>query len=121
MIGLIGLVLILNGCSAFLALRKNDNPDLGVLRIGTERTEIEKSLGEPIKTKKNDDGLIEAKYRYVVSGEPSLKRAMMHGIASVLTFFIYDLQAGIPYELSLKEQQIRTITYDDNNRAYCIN
>lgn len=58
--------LFLTACSVGMALKGSESPDLGAIKIGASRGEIELHLGSPVSTRVNDTGLTEATYRYEI-------------------------------------------------------
>jgi hypothetical protein len=76
---------LLSGCSVGMAISGDHNPDLGAVRSGASRGEVEMHLGAPIKVSSVGNGLEAATYQYEIGNEPSAGRAIGHGVMDVLT------------------------------------
>jgi hypothetical protein len=91
------LPMILSACSVGMAVSGDHNPDLGSVRSGASRGEIELHLGSPIKVSDVGNGLRAATYEYEVGNEPSAGRAVGHAVMDVLTLGIWEI-VGTPIE-----------------------
>jgi hypothetical protein len=84
-------------CSVGMAMSGSENPDLGAIRIGASRGEVELHLGTPIKTTPLSGGGRADVYQYEIGNEPSTGRAVGHGVMDVLTLGIWEV-VGTPIE-----------------------
>ena len=101
----------LTGCSVGMAMSGQEDPDLSVIRVGASRGEVEMQLGEPIKsTRMRGGGSIDV-YEYEIGNEPDAGRAVLHGIADVLTLGLWEL-VGTPIEGVAGEVFQTTIIYN---------
>jgi hypothetical protein len=115
-VGATALVLALSACSVGMALSGKDNPDLGAIRVGAARGEVEMHLGPPIKSASLDDGLRADVYEYQIGNEPSAGRAIGHGVMDVLTLGLWEV-VGTPIEGVQGETYHATITYDRSDKV----
>ena len=110
------LVLALGACSVGMALSGKDNPDLGAVRVGAPRGEVELHLGPPIKSASLDDGMRADVYQYQIGNEPSAGRAIGHGVMDVLTLGLWEV-VGTPIEGVQGETYHATVTYDRSDKV----
>jgi hypothetical protein len=115
-VGAVALVLALSACSVGMALSGEDNPDLGAIRVGAPRGEVELHLGPPIKSASLDDGMRADVYRYQIGNEPSGGRAIGHGVMDVLTLGLWEI-VGTPIEGVQGETYHATVTYDRSDKV----
>jgi hypothetical protein len=122
MIFVIYLVLVvpISGCSVGMALSGKKDPNLGVIRKGATRGEVELQLGHPISSITTEDGRRLDTYEYEIGNEPSAGRAVAHGIMDVLTLGIWEV-VGTPVEAVQGKKYQLAITYDSDNRVIGIN
>ena len=106
----------LSGCAIVMAMKGSKEPDLKVLEVGATRGQIELQLGAPKSSEKQAEGGSIDTYETELGNEPSPGRAVLHGVADVLTLFIWE-----PVGTVIESMQgvIRTIqvTYDANDYA----
>jgi hypothetical protein len=107
---------MVTGCSVGMAMSGSQNPDLGAIRVGATRGEIELHLGSPIKSTLLDDGHRADVYEYEIGNEPSAGRAAGHAVLDVLTLGIWEI-AGTPIEGFQGEEYTATIYYDENDKV----
>lgn len=117
---MLAVVSMLYGCSVFMAMSGEREPDLGVIRLGAHRTEVELQLGSPISVVTMDDGTRLDTYEYQIGNEPSGARAVGHGAMDVLTLGLWEI-VGTPVEAFVGEKCRMTICYDENDRVAAIN
>jgi hypothetical protein len=89
-------VLVLCGCSVFMAASDREGTDLSVASNGVSRTEVEEVLGTPEASTATPEGEW-VTYKYVKPKEGSGGRAVAHGVLDVLTLGIWEV-AGTPIE-----------------------
>ena len=82
-------------------------PNLGMVKVGVSRGEIELNLGHPVKTVTLDNGNRIDTYEYEIGNESSPWRAVGHGVLSVITIGIWEI-VGTPIELFLRETSIHS-------------
>ena len=112
----IAALLLLGGCSVGMALSGEQDPDLGAIRVGATRGEVELQLGPPIQSASLDQGLRADVYAYEIGNEPSAGRAIGHGVLDVLTLGLWEV-AGTPIEGVQGETYHATITYDRDDKV----
>ena len=112
----IAALLLLSGCSVGMALSGKQDPDLGAIRVGATRGEVELQLGPPIQSASLDQGLRADVYAYEIGNEPSAGRAIGHGVLDVLTLGLWEV-AGTPIEGVQGETYHATITYDRDDKV----
>ncbi|MCH7500389.1 MAG: hypothetical protein IH886_10325 [Nitrospinae bacterium] len=108
------------GCSVGMAMSGKDNPNLGMVRSGASRGEVELTLGPPVSTVTIEDGRRIDVYEYEIGNEPSAGRAIGHGIMDILTFGLWEI-IGTPIEGVQGNKYRMQITYDRNDRVIAIN
>jgi hypothetical protein len=106
----------LQACSVGMALSGSENPDLGAIRVGVSRGEVELHLGSAVKTTPLPDGRHADVYQYEIGNEPSAGRAVGHGVMDVLTLGIWEI-VGTPIEAVQGETYSATITYDESDKV----
>lgn len=109
-------LLLLSACSVGMALSGKENPDLGAVRVGATRGEVELHLGSPIKSASLDDGQRADVYAYEIGNQPSAGRAIGHGMMDVLTLGLWEI-VGTPIEGVQGEIYHATITYDQGDKV----
>jgi len=121
-IGILGILLCAlacGGCSVVMAAAGSPDPDLGVVRAGASRGEIEMQLGKPISTTSVDEGRVDV-YEYEMGNKPSAGRAIAHGIADVCTLCLWEI-VGTPIEAFQGEKHRITVYYNHADEALSIN
>jgi len=114
MIAQITPILFLTACSVGMAAHGQKDPNLGAIRVGSTRGEIEIHLGSPIKTASAENEWTSNVYEYEIGNEPSAGRAVFHGLMDVFTFGLWEI-VGTPVEgFQGKKYQI-TILYDQDD------
>ena len=91
-----GSCLIMQGCSVGMAMSGKKQPELGAVRVGATRGEIELQLGAPIEVREENGHRVDI-YEYEIGNEPSAGRAIGHGVMDVLTLGIWEV-VGTPVE-----------------------
>jgi hypothetical protein len=115
-LGAIASVMLLAGCSVGMAMSGDKNPDIGAIRIGSTRGEVEMHLGSPMRTNAGQGDTRTDVYEYEIGNEPSAGRAVAHGVMDVLTLGIWEI-AGTPIEAIQGEKYEATVTYDEQDRV----
>lgn len=120
----IGIVLLasltISGCSVGMAMSGKKDPNLGMVRVGSTRGEVELTLGSPVKSVTLDRGNRMDVYQYEIGNEPSSGRAIGHGLMDVLTLGLWEV-IGTPIEAVQGEKYELTITYGKDDRVQKIN
>lgn len=116
MAGAVVSLALLAGCSVGMALSGSSNPDIGSIRIGSTRGEVEMQLGSPVRTHAAEGSTRTDIYQYEIGNEPSPGRAVAHGVMDVLTLGIWEI-AGTPIEAFQGEKYEATVTYDEQDRV----
>jgi len=106
----------LSACSVGMAMSGSDNPNLGAVKVGATRGEVELQLGSPIRSASLDNGRRTDIYEYEIGNEPSAGRAVGHGVMDVLTLGLWEV-VGTPIEGFQGEKYQATISYDENDRV----
>lgn len=119
-IAMLTAVSMLCGCSIFMAMSGEQEPDLGVVKLGAHRTEVELQLGSPVTVVTMEDGIRLDTYEYQIGNEPSGGRAIGHGVMDLLTAGLWEI-IGTPVEAFVGETRRMTIYYDKNDRVAAIN
>jgi len=112
---LVCLSLALASCSVGMALSGKKDPNLGMIRQGSTRGEVELELGSPITSVTHADGKRTDVYEYELGNEPSTGRAIAWGVLDVLTLGLWEL-AGTPIELLQGKKHQLTALYGPDNR-----
>jgi len=97
-----------------MAMSGSENPDLGAIKVGASRGEVELHLGTAVKTTPLPDGKRADVYEYEIGNEPSAGRAIGHGVMDVLTLGIWEV-VGTPIEGVQGETYNATIIYDKDD------
>lgn len=105
--------LMMQGCSVGMAMSGKKQPELGAIRVGATRGEIELQLGAPVEIREENGQRVDV-YEYEIGNEPSAGRAIGHGVMDVLTLGIWEI-AGTPIEGVQGEKKRLIITYDEND------
>lgn len=107
---------LLAGCSVGMALSGSNDPDIGSIRVGSTRGEVEMQLGSPVRTNAAEGMTRTDIYEYEIGNEPSPGRAVAHGVMDVLTWGIWEI-AGTPIEAFQGEKYEAIVTYDEQDRV----
>ena len=85
------MFLLLQGCSAMMALSGSQNPDFKVITKGNSKSVIESQPIKPIFTETQKNGNTVVKYQYTIGKEPSPVRALVYVLLDSITLFISEL------------------------------
>lgn len=113
----LGIIIIsgmmLQGCSVGMAMSGKKQPELGAIRVGATRGEIELQLGAPVEIHEANGKRVDI-YEYEIGNEPSAGRAIGHGVMDVLTLGIWEV-VGSPIEGVQGEKKRLMITYNEDD------
>jgi hypothetical protein len=104
------------GCSVGMALSGSPNPNLGAVKAGASRGEIEMHLGSPISSTQLEGGHRADLYQYEIGNEPSAGRAAGHAVMDVLTLCLWEI-VGTPIEAVQGDKYTATVEYDENDKV----
>lgn len=108
--------LTLSGCSVGMAMSGKKAPDLGQVRVGATRGEVELQMGPPAQTNIDELGRRIDVYDYEVGNEPSPGRAAGHAVMDVLTLGIWEI-VGTPVEGFTGEKFRLSVTYSADDKV----
>ena len=109
----IALMVMLSGCSVGMAMSGKREPELGAIRVGATRGEVELQLGPPVAIQEVDGHRID-QYAYEIGNAPSAGRAAGHAVMDVLTLGLWEI-VGTPIEAVQGEKKYLTIVYDEKD------
>jgi hypothetical protein len=112
-------LLCLCGCSVGMALSGKKEPNIGAIKVGSSRGEVEMHLGPPTTSTTLENKTRADIYEYELGNEPSAGRALGHGVMDVLTLGIWEV-VGTPIELVQGDKRQITIMYDPNDHVKSI-
>ena len=104
-------VALLSGCSVGMALSGKQQPELGVVRVGATRGEIELQMGAPVQTLQESANSRIDVYEYEIGNQPSAGRAVGHAVMDVLTWGLWEV-VGAPIEAFQGDKMYLQVTYD---------
>ncbi len=110
--------LCLQGCSVGMAMSGKKQPELGAVRVGATRGEIELHLGSPVEITEVNGKRVDI-YEYEIGNEPSAGRAIGHGVMDVLTLGLWEV-VGSPIEGFQGEKKRLLITYNEDDTVETI-
>jgi len=113
-------LLCFGGCSVGMAISGKEEPNIGAIRVGSSRGEVEMHLGYPTSSTTLEDKTRSDIYEYEIGNEPSAGRAIGHGVMDVLTLGIWEV-VGTPIEGFQGEKRQITIIYDNSDHVKSIN
>lgn len=114
-LGILFCCLLLAGCSVGMAMSGKKTPELGAIRVGATRGEIEMHLGPPADIQE-ENGLPMDIYEYETGNDPSAGGAIGHGVMDVLTLGLWEV-VGTPIEGFQGEKKRVVVMYDDKDVA----
>jgi hypothetical protein len=103
------------GCAPFMAMHGEAEPDLGAVKPGVTRSEVELQLGAPVKST-STNGIRHDVYEYQIGNEPSAGRAIGHATMVVLSLGLWEV-IGTPIEGFTGEKYRMTVSYDELDRV----
>ena len=111
------------GCSAFMAGKKQTHKDLSVLRLGGNRDDIVAVLGAPYQTQRFEDGQVKDTYK-IVENAPSegmkTVEVLGNGVLSIGTLGLWEI-VGTPIQMATQQEATLFILYygkDNKLKAY---
>lgn len=107
------LCFFMTGCSVGMAMSGKKEPQLGAVRSGATRGEVELQLGHPVEAREENGHRVDI-YEYEIGNEPSAGRAIGHSVMDVLTLGLWEV-AGTPIEGMQGEKKRLAVTYDDHD------
>lgn len=110
------LALATSGCSVGMAMSGKKAPDLGQVKVGATRGEVELQMGPPTQSHIDELGRRIDVYDYEVGNEPSPGRAVGHAVMDVLTLGIWEV-VGTPVEGFTGEEFRLSVTYNEQDRV----
>ncbi len=110
----------MQGCSVFLALSGDEDPNLAVLRVGAPRGIVELQLGTAVQQHVAPDGTTTCLYEYTIGNAPSGGRAVAHGVMDVLTLGLWEI-VGTPVEALIPQHHEVTVVYDRKQTLVSVN
>lgn len=111
---------MISSCSVGMAMSGKKEPNLGMVKQGASRGEIELTLGSPNKTVTLEDGRRMDVYEYEIGNEKSTGRAAAHAVMDLLTFGLWEI-IGTPMEAIQGDKRILNITYNKDDIVLAIN
>lgn len=103
-----------------MAVSGQKEPNLGAIRVGATRGEVELQLGHPVSVVTAEDGGCAATYEYEIGNEPSTGRAIGHGVLDVLTLGVWEI-IGTPIEACQGKKRQVIVNYGPDDRVQGIN
>lgn len=116
-ISLLCSFVLLQGCSAIMAGKKQTRKDLSVLRIGGNRDDIVQVLGAPYMSTRTDDGGVKDVYKIVENAgtqETKTLAIVGHTTMDVVTLGLWEI-VGTPLEIATQEEATVFILYYDSD------
>jgi hypothetical protein len=118
-VGVFSLALSEMGCSAVMALSGRPTPDLGAIRVGSTRAEVERRFGRPISSAIDDDGRSTTFYEYERGNDPDAGRAMLNIVNDIATFGLWEPFATLGEALQGSVYHI-AIVYDRDDHVIAV-
>jgi len=112
-------LLCLGGCSVGMAISGKEEPNIGAIRVGSSRGEVEMHLGSPSTSTTLENETRADIYEYELGNEPSAGRAIGHGVMDILTLGIWEV-VGTPIEGFQGEKRQIKIIYDNSDHVKSI-
>ncbi len=109
------LAIMLSGCSVFMAMSGQAEPNLSALQIGQDRNIVIANLGQPYKTILTENGRVDV-FKLQRGNSPSAGRALAHGALDLLTWGAWEV-IGTPIEAMQGETFYLTVEYDKNDKV----
>lgn len=110
---ILGLTLLLQGCSAVMAASGTKEANLSALNRGDSRSMVLAKVGQQPARVVNDGKSIMEIYELERGNEPSTGRAVAHGVLTLGTLGLWEI-VGTPLEVVKGEKYFLTVYYDKN-------
>lgn len=110
-------LVLIQGCSAIMAGKKQTRKDLSVIRVGGSRDDIVGVLGAPYMSTRTDDGGVKDIYKLVENAgteETKTIAVVGHTALDVCTLGLWEI-VGTPLEIATQEEATVFILYYDSN------
>lgn len=107
------------GCSALLAFSGSSTPDLGAIRVGSTRAEVERRLGRSVSSAVDGDGTSTAVYEYERGSGPDVGRGLTHVLGDIATLGLWEV-AGITIEARQRRTYRVTIVYGRDDHVVAV-
>lgn len=98
LLSILSSMLLLQGCSAVMALNGKKEPDFSIISKGQSKAIVESQPLKPVSVEKLANGNLVATYQYVMGKEPSAGRAAVYVLLDCVTLFISEL-VTMPIEM----------------------
>lgn len=109
----------LSACSVGMAIEGITPPDLRLVKQGESRAQIEKVLGNPVRTQPTVHAGSVDTYTYIVGDRPHVGRAVMHLVLDIVTLGLWEFY-GTPIELAQGTKKRLEVEYDSADTAILI-
>ena len=116
-ISMVGMLLMISGCSVKHELKQGVQKDLSVLTVGVEREKLVKEIGKPIDSILDHEGNKNDTYSFIQGYSDTVTTARItgHVLLNVATIGLYELMASEPDEGSVGDNVIISVNYDAND------
>ncbi|TXI17339.1 MAG: hypothetical protein E6Q62_09295 [Nitrosomonas sp.] len=111
------LIVLISGCSVFMAAKQPDAKNVDLFKIGTPRNMLLAEFGLPIVSEVRNGRKIEIfKFIQGYSAGAKAGRAVFHGVADVVTLGLWEV-IGTPTEgVFSGNEVVFEVSYDENDR-----
>jgi len=104
-----------SGCSIFLALDGEEEPDVCAAKQQIYRGDIDAILGDPISVEPTCDGHLMATYEYIEGKDGSIIRASLYALLDLATLGLWEI-AGMRIERNIGDKIHFIAIYDTEGR-----
>ena len=110
-------VLLVNGCSVFMAAKQPGKLDVSLFKVGNPRALLLAEFGLPVVSETKDGKKVEIfKFKQGYSSGSKAGRAVFHGVADVFTLGLWEV-VGTPAEGAFDGNDMAyQVTYDKDER-----
>lgn len=111
------LIILISGCSVFMAAKQPDAKNVDLFKTGTPRSMLLAEFGLPMVSEVRNGKRTEI-FKFVQGYSAGAKagRAVFHGVADVLTLGLWEV-VGTPTEGVFNGNEIVfEVSYDENDR-----